>query len=480
LIHAEKCEEWETACNIALNAAKDAWRSYASEETSEMLEKCLADVAHINRNAALLKINSLLLRAELEKHQARYETTLKTLKEIHVLCAEIQDAEHDAKASLDESVTYSHLGQYHDAQNILEIVLQNARTNNDLKTEASALRLMGANYYRFGEYHRALECHFAANEITKKIDGKEKPTDSGHIGETYRMLGEYDKALEYATRALELARQSDDRVEMCYQFGNTGLVYYALGKYMPMKEYLEQGLAIAEAIGNRSEQTAMLGRIGLAYHAMGDCTTALKYFEQSLTLAKATSDKLREAEQTNNIGAIYSELGDRPRALEYLKHSLTIKEEIGSRAGQASTLINIGDNLTLAGEYKNALEYYNRSLEIANATGNHNFRIIGYTNGASAYRLAGELGHAREWLEKANAVLQENDDPSTRAEFLREFGMFEEAEALTKNNNERTEHIRLAQKYIKQAEQIFREIKHQPKADKCAAELARMKKSYAF
>jgi len=478
LIHAEKCEEWETACNIALNAANAAWRSFASEETNEMLEKCLADAAHVSRNAALLKIKSLLLRANMKMHNARFEDVLTVLKEVHALCAEIHEEDYDDDASIEESVALNHLGKYNESLQVLDGVLQRARRRGANMVAARAMRSIGTNYYRLGDYRRALECHQETITITKQNGGCEESIDLGYIGETYRILGEYERALEYCTKALEIVRKSENKVGMCFQLGNVALVYYALGKYPQMLEYLEEALSIAKAIGNRSEQTAMLGRIGLAYHAMGDGATALKYFEQSLVLAEATGDKLREAEQTNNIGAIYSELGDRTRALEYLRRSLAIKEEIGSRAGQATTLVNIGDNLTLTGDYKNALEYYNRSLEIANATGNHNIRIIGYTNGASAYRLAGELDRAREWLEQAKAVLQENDDPSTRAEFLREFGMLEEAEAIKIGNGESGKHISLARNYFEQAEKIFREINHLPKAEKCAAELTRLNNTY--
>jgi tetratricopeptide (TPR) repeat protein len=197
-------------------------------------------------------------------------------------------------------------------------------------------------------------------------------------------------------------------------------------------------------------------------------------------LAKETNDKLREAEQLNNIGAIHSELKDHSQALEYLHCSLAIKEEIGSRAGQASTLINIGDNHTLSGEYTQALEYYNRSLEITNAIGNRNLRIIGYTNGACAYRLHGNLEQARKWLEDAKQILQEHDDPSTKAEFLRESSMLEEAVAIAKGNDEREKHIKLACEYMGQAKNIFEEINHRPKAEKCAAEIARINNNYKF
>ncbi len=480
LIHAEKCEEWETACNIALKAANDAWRSYASEETNEMLEKCLANAAHLSRNAALLKIKSLLLRSEMESHQARFETALNTLREIHALCAEIHEEDFDVRATINEAITLNRLGKYVESLHLLDEVLRQARANGASSTAARALRFMGANHYRLGDYQRAMDCYQETATITKQNSGCEEAADLGYIGETYRMLGDYDKALEYSSRALDLARQGNDRVSMCYQFGNIGLVYYALGKYAQMKEYFEQGLAIAEAIGNRAEQTAMLGRLGLAYHAMADNTNALKYFEQSLVLAKETNDKLREAEQLNNIGAIYSELKDHSQALEYLHRSLAIKEEIGSRAGQASTLINIGDNHTLSGEYTQALEYYNRSLEITNAIGNRNLRIIGYTNGACAYRLHGNLEQARKWLEDAKQILQEHDDPSTKAEFLRESSMLEEAVAIAKGNDEREKHIKLACEYMGQAKNIFEEINHWPKAEKCAAEIARINNNYKF
>ncbi|HZV12162.1 MAG TPA: tetratricopeptide repeat protein, partial [Candidatus Kapabacteria bacterium] len=478
LIHAEKCEEWETACNIALKAAKDAWRSYAHEETNDMIEKCLADAAHLSRNAALLKIKSLILRSEMNMHHAQFEDALTVIKEVHALCAEIHEEEYDDDASIEEALALNHLGKYNESLQVLDGVLQRARAREATNSIARALRFTGTNYYRLGEYRRALEYYQEALSITTKNKSLEESADLGYIGETYRLLGEYDRALEYTTKALDIARKGGNKVGMCYQLGNVALAYYALGKYPKMLEYLNEGIAIAEAIGNRSEQTAMLARIGLAYHGMGDITAALKYFQQSLTLAEATADKLREAEQTNNIGAIYSELGDRTRALEYLKRSLALKEELGSRAGQASTLINIGDNFTLAGDYEHALEYYNRSLEIANATGIHNFRIIGYTNGACAYRLSGKLDLAREWLEKGKSILQENDDPSTKAEFLRESGMLEEAEAIAMGNGECGKHILLARDYLQQAERIFREINHQPKAEKCAKELARINNTY--
>ncbi|MBK8027143.1 MAG: tetratricopeptide repeat protein [Chloroflexi bacterium] len=228
-------------------------------------------------------------------------------------------------------------------------------------------------------------------------------------GETFRLklarlkaraswrLGEFQAALETASAALDIARRSDDRVNMAELLNSMGSTFFAMGHLVEAEQYYWESLALFQELGDRAKIAALLNNVGnIALH-QGRVDEALTYYEECYAIDLEMGAKRGIAMLLNNIGGLYQVKGHFDAARKSHLESMEMYREIGDQRGVASNLNNLGRVYHAIGELASAQSHFQQSLEI--------YRQIAHPAGAK--RALANLAHV--WIDMGqtdDALLQ--------------------------------------------------------------------------
>lgn len=318
--------------------------------------------------------------------------------------------------------------------------------DSDKISLAQKLLLEGKQWYRGGDYPKALDCLKEALQITREIgDRAGEGTMLNNIGRVYDSLGQYQEVLGYYNKALPIVKEIGDRAGEGATLNGIGGVYRSLGQFQEALRYYNQALPIFKEICHRAGEGATLNNIGGVYQSLGDYNKAMEYFKQSLVITMELGDRLGEAITINNLALLYYAQGRYEEAKPLYERSLSIYEKVlGPEHPDVATSIN---NLALLydaqGRFEQAEPLYKRALAIREkALGPENpYVATSLNNLAELYRAQGRYTEAEPLLDRAIAIREkalgkEHPDVATTlnnlAKLYRAQGKYAEAELLHK------------------------------------------------
>jgi two-component system, NtrC family, sensor kinase len=160
-----------------------------------------------------------------------------------------------------------------------------SQKNNDRNAEATAWSSYGQGYRLMGNYTKALECHYKAIAIAKKVDNKSQISFSyNELGHIYKDREENDKAIQIYRIALFYSAECGSKIVKYAPPMNLGAVYLNEGKLDSSIYYSNQALEILHLINENQIVyiPTMLGNLGGAYSRMNKKKEAEKYFQRAL------------------------------------------------------------------------------------------------------------------------------------------------------------------------------------------------------
>jgi tetratricopeptide (TPR) repeat protein len=234
----------------------------------------------------------------------------------------------------------------------------------------------GNDYYRQGEYDKAIESYKEAIEL--------KPDDAAayyNLGNAYNDLGEYAQAIESYKKAIKL---KPDDVAAYYNLGNA---------YYNRSEYAKAIESYHKAIELKPDDADAYNNLGNAYKNMGEYAQAIKLYKKAIEI------KPDYVAAYSNQGNAYKNLGEYAKAIKLYHKAIELKPDFS-----ALVYNNFGNAYKNKGEYAKAIKLYHKAIELK-----PDFLALVYNNLGNVYKIQGKYFKAIELYNKAEELNLEDD-----------------------------------------------------------------------
>jgi tetratricopeptide (TPR) repeat protein len=283
---------------------------------------------------------------------------------------------------------------------------------------AESINQKGQDYFVNSNYLRAKEMYDLSLKIAEKyITDKDQKTreyalkmqalNFDKIGLIYFERSDFSKALEYYLHALKINKEIGNKRNQASNLGNIGNVYYVQSDYSKALEYYFQVLNIYEDIGDKKGKSSCLGNIGNIFGIQSNYSKALDYLFRALKINEEIGNKHDQAVNLGNIGNVYAEQSNYSKALEYYFNSLKINEEIGNKRGQAFILCNIGNIYFEQLDYSKAMEFFLHSFDINKEIGDKASQAFDLCSIGMVYTKQKKHMEAEKYLKQAEKIVRE-------------------------------------------------------------------------
>lgn len=244
-----------------------------------------------------------------------------------------------------------------------------------------------------------------------------------NIARQYGMSGHYDEANVWAEKALDLAQQTNDKLQEAIALTTLGNIAGEWDKNSEAEEKFRQAIMLFTSINDKNGIALATGSLGGVYWKLSDYARALEYYGKALDLMEQIGHKVGMAGHIGNIGMIYMELSDYPRALEYYRKALELTEYLGNMTGVATHTGNIGGVYYELSDNPLALEYFAKALALYEELGNKRGVATQTGNIGAVYAKLSEYSLALEYFAKALDLDEELESPISVARHLRNIGL---------------------------------------------------------
>jgi tetratricopeptide (TPR) repeat protein len=183
-------------------------------------------------------------------------------------------------------------GDYKQAATLFFNSLKEYEELRDTSGMISMNNNLGASYDRMGEYDKALDCYFKAQELMNASSLSERkkvvlPTVYNNIANIYQTKGDPKSALAYYEKALELALEVPNHKATGIAYNNIGKLYAnELNEPAKALEYLTKGLEFREKIGDLGEIARSLIILSNFHLRQNDLDKSEEYAKRALEIGQ--------------------------------------------------------------------------------------------------------------------------------------------------------------------------------------------------
>ena len=177
---------------------------------------------------------------------------------------------------------------------------------------------MGKNYYRNGEYLKALDFYNHALIIAQKNKLNEEECNILiNQADTLYRLARFKEAEEFYHRALKNAQKYELKKQECEIYNFLTIIYEMLNDYTKAKEHMDKVFENAANLSDASSKAKLLNTKGIYFHIFGNNKVALKCYEEAMEYYQK-SNNIRVIGITSNlIAGHYNIINDFDQSLNY-------------------------------------------------------------------------------------------------------------------------------------------------------------------
>ena len=296
------------------------------------------------------------------------------------------------------------------AMNYAQQALELAKTANDTKSEATALKTIGViylfkgNYDKSEQYHKDALALFSAVNDSKGISGC-----YNNLGIIHELKGEFVKAADQYQNSLKINQEINNSQGIASCYINLGNIFQLRGNYRRSIKYYFEALKIVEKINDKEGSADVYNNIGALNEKLLETDKALKNYQKALILYTEINNKDKISNVLHNIGQVLSSAKEYTKALNYYLQALEIRKQYGSKKGVAATTLDIGRIYLILNKLKKAEKYINESLKIFTEI-DRKPGIVDALNALSEYyRKIKKYNKAIENLQKAVEIAKKID-----------------------------------------------------------------------
>lgn len=242
------------------------------------------------------------------------------------------------------------------------------------------------------------------------------------------------KALEFGQKALEIAIQTEKKIEEASLYNYVGIIKRNQYDYPEALNHFYQALNLSEEIDSKVEIGYALNNIGDIHNRKNEDSLAYSYFKKACDNFTIIKDDKGLAYCFNQIGKLFEKREEYDSALFYNYKALKIKKAINDIEGVANSYRNIG-NINLENEkIELAGKLFILALEIDSTINNptsmiNDYYLLGKLN--NRLRLFDEaikyLDLAKEEVDNVETKLIFKDTYKELSFAYKEMGDFEKA-----------------------------------------------------
>lgn len=357
---------------------------------------------------ALLRVDALVLSANLERHLGNYRGSEALARRAVVRAEAASYAEGLFRAV--RVMAGAQIGQAKYKSAELSAKRAKALAAEGSKEASDAFFLLGRLYSRQAEYPRALENYNASLEIDLVKLGRGHP-DIGaiynNIAVVYDAQGEYSQALAVYEKALDiyLAALGEDHPATAAAYNNIGVVLRRQGDNAKALAVYQKALGIyVAALGEEHPSAAIsYSNIGRVYEGKGDYERALALYQKALRIEEKALGKGHPdtAITYGHLGSVHDERGEYDSALAMYQTALDIKLRVFGEAHPSTSITynNLGFVYEHQGDFDGALSMYEKALAI-----DRKVLPEGHPESAPPHHNIGRVSEKQGNLERALAM----------------------------------------------------------------------------
>lgn len=291
---------------------------------------------------------------------------------------------HMIATALEISEIHERTGQWDQAVNLLQFMLEVVNKTEDKKSEAKLRVLLGDLLWKRGAFDEARAILQEADLLAKEIsDYKIQGDCFYHLGELYYVEAvvmrkrDHTAALEYHDKARALREKSGDREGFVQSLSRLGTIHEHMGELDQALEYHNKAIEIAQEINYDRGLYRPITHIGAFYRRQGDLKTALTHYQRALEVCRRINDKQGLVFALGNVGRTLFDLDEKTfdDSLQLCREALKIAERLDFKLAINRTLMIIG-NVYVNRDQDKAKEFFQRVRDNAVKTGYEAHRLL--------------------------------------------------------------------------------------------------------
>lgn len=318
----------------------------------------------------------------------------------------VEDAAHRAILYGSIGNIYINTGNAAKALHYHEKALEICEKNKYTTIEVSALINLGSDFYKMGDYEKALNYLKKTLRMSNSLDLQNKADIHSNIGVVALEMGYLEKALEHLKKGFSLHKNLQFLLGQASDALNIGNIYYERGQLEKALFWYGKSIKLHKKIDSVSGEASATMSIGNVFLKKGNIAEALKNIESALTIYDSIQDVTGVANAYANLGLAYSIKGDMKNALTFHKKAAAVYASFNNKVGEAGQITHLGSIYADAGNYEKALQCYNRSLTIYQRFKYPKGKAGTYNNMGLAQYYRGEFTKALEHFQNAMTIYE--------------------------------------------------------------------------
>lgn len=321
----------------------------------------------------------------------------------------------------EKGLTYTYMGQYHLAEQLLEKSLEVFRPLGATEKTATAVNDLGVCYYQQKRHLEAMGQFHEAIRLYEKIGYKlGMATTAGNLVNIHLHLGEMGQALALAKSCLEWGKEIEDQITIGLGHERLGSVYQLLGMAERARQHLEQAGECAAMTGDFVVRGLVLGMQAEVLADLGRTGEAEAALAKAEELGRVTGEEMLAFRMEVRRAWLDYRRGDFGQAVERWKRLISRAEAAGDRKSANEARLEKAACLLALGKAESAKRCFE---EIAPDEGSSIFwllrhRALGVEIGRAAADGAMSEEHGARAREIAGRLLEKNPEPWIREGLL--------------------------------------------------------------
>jgi tetratricopeptide (TPR) repeat protein len=184
----------------------------------------------------------------------------------------------------------------------------------------------------------------------------------------YCLTGDYDQAVKYSEQSLEIAKNSDKKLDVAKNTSLSGLNYAGVGNFDQGLLCIEKAAKLFKEFDDNINVAWCLLHLGNFYNVYkGELDRALDYYDRCIEIKECPLGTKMQC--ISNSGAIFLEKGELNRALECFKSVIPLIDELGEKILKGGALTYLGRLHMIQGDLDQAIEYFDQVVQLGEESG---------------------------------------------------------------------------------------------------------------
>jgi signal transduction histidine kinase/Tfp pilus assembly protein PilF len=305
-----------------------------------------------------------------------------------------------ASAQMDIGNWYYYNGNINEAEDWYKKAIKQSRNVSDLQLELllwlniAELEVTRNNYER----HIVIVDSCLQLAIEHHIPDVEMPC-YGLYGLNYWRMGEYDKAMEYSFKSLKMAEDLGWIGKVLQLHNNIGLIYRDREEYDKALTHLKMSLQTNYFIDPETYH-----HIGRIYMKQGKEDLAVSYLDSAMDLSVERDDFDLQSGVHNSIAELDLEFEKYDKAISHLKEALRIIDSSDQEEYLGRVYLSLSKAFSLKGENDLAILYGNLAIKRTSEFEEKEILSKAYLGISKVYQKSGNFESALIYIEKFNAL----------------------------------------------------------------------------